>query len=250
LTNSASYRPLLELANYKILGRLFYYIPYYAPVPPGKVMSIFGGLMVLVEILNSLGVSLASNPSSSHTQQQLGSRMTLAALSIQLVVIIIFVLLATLFHKRCTQSKSHAKAISATIFTLYTSMALIFIRCIYRLVEHLGNTTIDIDNPASLEDLSPILRYEWYFYIFEATLMLVNSVIWNIWHPGRYLPRNYRVYLARDGVTEVEMMEEVDERSALAKTASALTFGVLFRRKEARQTVEELGEYRACDRAA
>jgi hypothetical protein len=214
-------------------------------------MSIFGGLMLLVETLNSLGISLSSNPSSSPTQQHLGNQMTLAALSIQLIVIIIFLLLASIFHERCTQSKPHAKAISATIFTLYTSMALIFIRCIYRLVEHLGNTTVDINDPASLSDLSPILRYEWFFYVFEATLMLVNSVIWNIWHPGRYLPRNYRVYLARDGVTEVEMMEEVDGRSALEKAGAVLTFGVLFRKKEVSQMVEEeLGYYRACERVS
>lgn len=198
--------------------------------------------MILVETLNALGVSLASNPSSSHTQQHLGSRMTLAALAIQLVVIIIFILLAGLFHRQCFQSKAHVKAISPTMFALYTSMALIFTRCIYRLVEHLGNTTIDINNPESLNNLNPILRYEWFFYVFEATLMLMNSAIWNILHPGRYLPRNYRVYLARDGVTEVEMREESDERSALAKVGSVLTLGVLFPRKQRNQTMEELGD--------
>ncbi|PQE07902.1 RTA1 domain-containing protein [Rutstroemia sp. NJR-2017a WRK4] len=243
--------PLLELANYKILGRLFYYIPYYAPVPPGKVMRIFGGLMILVETLNSLGISLASNPSSSQTQQHLGNHLILAALSIQLIVIIIFLLLAAIFHTHCTKSKPHFKAISTTICTLYISMALIFIRCIYRLVEHLGDTTVDIHNSTSLGNLSPILRYEWFFYVFEAMLMLMNSVVWNIWHPGRYLPRSYHVYLAKDGVTEVEMGEEVDGRSGLEKVGAVLTLGVLFGKKEGSQMVEaELGDYGVCGRGS
>jgi len=33
--------------------------------------------------------------------------------------------------------------------------------------------------------------------------MLANMVLWNIWHPGRFLPEDKRVYLAQDGETEV-----------------------------------------------
>lgn len=138
--------------------------------------------MGVVELLNSLGVSLSANPSSSHTTQTLGKNLTLAALGIQIAIIIIFLIIAGIFHRRCAKAKIHAKAMSLLI-TLYISMALILIRCIYRLVEHLGNTAIDLDDPESLRTLSPILRYEWFFYIFEATLMFLNSLLWNIWNP-------------------------------------------------------------------
>lgn len=134
--------PLLELANYHVLGRIFYYVPYVAPLPPGRVLSTFGGLMALVEALNALGVAFSSNVSSSHSQQETGSRLTIAALAIQLGVIVVFVLLAAIFHRRCAKANIHAKAVSTPLITLYISMLLILIRCIYRLVGHLGNTTV------------------------------------------------------------------------------------------------------------
>lgn len=187
--------------------------------------------MALVETLNALGVSLSSNPSSSQNQQKLGGQLTQAALAIQLSVIVVFILLATVFYRRCIKGGIKSKNISVPLTTLYVSMLLILVRCIYRLAEHVGNTTVDLDNLESLKTLSPIMRYEWFFYVFEASLMLVNSGLWNIWHPGRYLPRNNHVYLMQDGNTEVEAEEVVDGRPLLAKAGSILTFGIFFHRK-------------------
>jgi hypothetical protein len=206
-------------------------------------MVIFGGLMALVETLNALGVALSANVGSSESTQKLGSHLTVAALSIQFGVIAIFMCLAALFHRRCVNANIHTKAIRTMMITLYVSMMLILVRCIYRLVEHAGgNTAVDVDSLEALSKLSPILRYEVYFYIFEATLMLINSVLWNVWNPVRFLPINHRIYLARDGA-EVEGEEDKDDRPLLAKTAHVLTFGVLFRKKGQTQRFQELAEY-------
>ncbi|CAJ2501184.1 Uu.00g040370.m01.CDS01 [Anthostomella pinea] len=235
--------PLLELANYHVLGRVLYYVPYLAPLPPGRVLSTFGGLMALIELLNSLGVALSANPSSSHSQQELGSHLTIAALTLQFGVIITFMIIAVTFHRRCANANIRVKAVSTPLITLYISMGLILLRCIYRLVEHVtGSTTVDLNSVEALNALSPILRYEWYFYVFEATLMLINSVLWNVWNPGRYLPRNHHVYLAKDGTTEIQGEEAPDERSFANKAGHVLTFGILFRRKEARRGFQELEE--------
>lgn len=195
--------------------------------------------MAVVELLNALGVSLTANTSSSHSQQQLGSQLTIAALSIQLCVIAFFVLLAGIFHYRCNKSKIHAKVVSTPLITLYISMALILARCIYRLAEHLGNTAVNLHDYESLMRLSPILRYEWFFYVFEAALMLVNSVLWNVWNPGRYLPKDYLVYLARDGRTEIRGRV----RKAGRPWLSALTLGVLFREEQEDQNLIELDRH-------
>lgn len=140
--------------------------------------------------------------------------MAIAALMIQLCLIGIFVLLAATFHRRCAKANIHAKAVSTILITLYISMSLILIRCIDRLVEHLANTTVRLNDLESLKNLSPILRYEWFFYVFEATLMLLNSVLWNVWNPGRYLPRDHRVHLAEDGRTEVEDPRQTHTRES------------------------------------
>ena len=199
--------------------------------------------MALVETLNALGVALSSKPSSSHSHQELGGHLTIVALAIQLCVITVFVILAAIFHWRCSKANIHITAVSTPLRTMYISMLLILIRCIYRLVEHLGNTTVRLDDIESLMSLSPILRYEWFFYVFEATLMLTNSVLWNVWNPGRYLPRNHNVYLAQDGRTELERKVRTADRSWKASFLSILTFGIFTGEKKETRPVVELNGY-------
>lgn len=215
--------------------------------------------MALIEALNAVGVALAANPTSSQTTQSLGKHLTLAALGIQIGVVIIFVLLAGTFHFRVLrffssvsppsssltppspsvpgkkQKEKKREVITTPLKTLYLSTALIFARCVYRLVEHAGNTTVRLRDLQALRALTPVLRYEWFFYVFEAGLMLVNSLLWNAWHPGRCAPAVVRglFYLAGDG-TEIMMSEEEerDGRSVLARVGNVFTFGVFFRRKK------------------
>lgn len=127
------------------------------------------------------------------------------------------------------------------MLTLYASMALIFSRCVFRLVEYTGNTKIDISDPVASRRLTPLLRYEAYFYAFEASLILCNSILWNIWSPGRLLPRDYHFYLARDG-TEVTGKEQVDNRPGWAKLGHVVTFGVFFRRRDEIYNNDGVGE--------
>jgi hypothetical protein len=223
-----------------------HYVPSFAPLPPGRVLSTFGALMALVETLNALGVALAANPTSPNPA--LGANLTIAALAIQLVVIVIFVFIAGTFHRRCGKADIFhgSPEVWNLLVVLYASMSLISIRCIYRLVEHTtGNTRIEPDDMDALRALSPILRYEAFFYVFEAAVMLLNSILWNLGHPGRFLPfpGDYSIYVSADGllVTSEEHVEE-DQRGLLARTVNVLTFGLLFRRREA-QRGYELGDY-------
>lgn len=193
--------PLLELVNYNILGRLLAYVPHLSPLRPQFVFQIFGSIMLVIETLNSLGVSLSANPSSGKSVQDLGKGITLTALVMQILIICSFGVLALIFHRRVARSPLQVRTVLKTLWTLYGSMTLIFVRCIYRLVEHLGNTHIDLDDPAALARLSPVLRYEAYFYVFEASLMLINILLWSLLNPGELLARD--VYLCSDGVTEI-----------------------------------------------
>ncbi|KAH7025167.1 uncharacterized protein B0I36DRAFT_387511 [Microdochium trichocladiopsis] len=220
--------PLLELANYHILARMFSYVPFFAPIPASLVLRTFGGLMAIVEALNALGVALASNPTSSPTTQAVGSHVSIAAISIQLAVIVSFFLVAGLFQYRLGRARLRVRTVQTLLYALYASMALILARCIYRLVEHLGPSHKNIADMDALWALSPLFRYEIFFLVFEAILMLLNSLLWNAWHPARYLPRETHVYLAQDG-TEVEGEKEVDGRNLGQKVAHVLSFGLLFR---------------------
>src|SRR5699024_3001182 len=75
----------------------------------------------------------------------------------------------------------------------------------YRIVEYFSVAKLKFReagfDPMSM---SPIIRHEWFFYVFEAAVMACNCALFNARHPRRYLPRNNTIYLAQDGVTEVE----------------------------------------------
>jgi len=196
-------------------------------------MRTFGGLMAIVETLNSVGVSLFANPVAEPAQQNLGKTLLLIAMVIQIVVVMTFFVIAGIFHIRCARAgfTRHHKAVTTPLWTLYASMMLILIRCIYRLVEKTMFKSVRIREVEELNRLSPLLRHEAFFYVFEASLMLINSGIWNIWHPGRFLPRSRRVHLGPDGL-EITDEKTVDRRPILMRVGHVLTFGVLFHRKE------------------
>ncbi|PVI05382.1 hypothetical protein DM02DRAFT_639353 [Periconia macrospinosa] len=210
--------PLLELANYHTLSRILYYVPYFSPLHPGRVLTTFGFFSCVIEVLNALGVSYLANPNIPARTQSLGHILMKIALIAQLVVLATFVGLVVFVHMRVQnafggQSKERSdgegegkkKGVMKVTWTMYASTSLIAIRTIYRVVEHFGVSRAPANPPPNWNPmtLSPIVRYEWFFYVFEATLMFVNSALWNVLHPRKYLPEDYRVYLAQDGRTEL-----------------------------------------------
>ncbi|KAK0628374.1 hypothetical protein B0T17DRAFT_505055 [Bombardia bombarda] len=209
--------PLLELANYHILGRILYYIPYLAPIHPGRVLTTFGTLSSLVEVLSAIGVSYVANTSLPARLITLGDALLKASLVLQLVVMLFFFLLAGTFHARCVRAGITSRRVHAPLLTLYLSTLIILGRTIYRTVEYFGSNVVrsHAEGGGRLDPmmLSPVIRYEWFFYVFEAVFMLANSVLWNVRHPRRYLPEDYRVYLAQDGATELTGPGWKDKRS-------------------------------------
>jgi hypothetical protein len=181
--------PLLELANYHILGRLLAYIPSCAPLPPRVVVRVFGWVMLVVETVNALGVSLSANPNAKEVMKALGRGMTFTALGLQLLVICAFGVLATVFWVRVRATGVGLSAVETALRTLYVSMGLILVRCVYRVVEHVGNGEVDLGDGDKLARLSPVMRYEAFFYVFEAVLMLVNVGVWNVWNWMRWFSR-------------------------------------------------------------
>lgn len=110
------------------------------------------------------------------------------------------VAVALVFHRRAIKANLLTAPIRTVLLTLYASSFLIFARSIFRLVEFFEGP----NGKASTVEL--------YFWVFESAVMLVNSFLLNAFHPGRFLPRNSKIYLDRDGVTEGEGLGFVDER--------------------------------------
>lgn len=203
--------PLYELANYFILSRILYYVPYYSPIHPGRVFTTFGAISSVVEALNGNGAAYVANSSLPQSKQDIGKALLKAALILQLVILCLFVILAVYFHRKCKKAGLLPNNLKAVLNTLYVSSTLIGIRTIYRTVEYFSTASLNFYNldPATI---TPILRYEWFFWVFEAMLMIVNTFLLNARHPMRYLPRDNTIYLSEDGVTEIAGPGYLDER--------------------------------------
>ncbi|GAM82366.1 hypothetical protein ANO11243_003450 [Dothideomycetidae sp. 11243] len=205
--------PILELANYHIFGRVLYYVPYSAPIHPGRTLTTFGFLSSIVEVLNGIGVAWTANHKLSSGMINVAAALLKASLIVQIVVILLFYSMIITFHVRCHGMGIMPRHIQIPILTLYATSFLVLIRCVYRTIEHFSNDGLGSNSQTNWRNLTPLVRYEWYFYAFEASLMLVVMVAWNVLHPRRFLPENHRIYLARDGVSEVQGPGWTDNRS-------------------------------------
>ncbi|KAK7416939.1 hypothetical protein QQX98_004850 [Neonectria punicea] len=204
ICNTYAAPPLLELQNYHILGRILYYVPYHSPLHPGRVLTTFGFISGVIEALNGWGASYSANQSLTDGEIATGHALIKTSLILQIIVAVLFIALASMFHRRCLANGIKNDRLNSSLLTLYTSTALILARTIFRLVEYFGVAQLRFGPGFDPKTMSPIVRYEWFFYVFEAALMLINLVMFNARHPRRFLPKSNKIYLVQDGATEVE----------------------------------------------
>jgi hypothetical protein len=131
----------------------------------------------------------------------MGKMFLKVALVLQIVVLIGFVALMGYFHYQCKKHGPFPKNVRGVLITLYCSSVLIGIRAIYRTVEYYTVTTFRY-TPTMSSSASPLIRDEAFFWVFEALLMLANSFLLNFRHPMRFLPKDSKIYLEEDGITE------------------------------------------------
>jgi hypothetical protein len=79
-------------------------------------------------------------------------------------------------------------------------------------VEYFDAASLTVWN---IDQMSSILKNEWYFWVFEAMIMYANTTMLNFLHPMAKLPESNKIYLAKDGVTEVEGPGFQDKRPIL-----------------------------------
>ncbi|KAJ6187698.1 hypothetical protein N7519_002606 [Penicillium mononematosum] len=189
--------PVYEGANFFILGRILYYIPYHSPIHPGRVFTTFLALGVVIESITANGAAQVARTDSSVSSQNTGKALLKAALIMQIFLMVSFVSLAGRFHFNCARGGVLNHKIKSALLVLYCSCTLITIRTIYRTVEYF--TAASLNAYSDIENIK-----EWFFWFFEVVFMYSNTTLLNVFHPMHWLPRSNKIYLAEDGVTEIE----------------------------------------------
>jgi hypothetical protein len=183
--------PVYALINYLVLSRILYYVPYLSPIHPGRVLTTLLATDTLCEILIANGAVRIFNSKLTDTERHVGDILVKTGLILQCVMFVAFIMLGVTFQIRARRAGVLKKNLQFVLLVMYVSCIVVTARCIYRIAEFFEGFT------------GEVYTHEFYFYIFEATIMFINTTMLNIFHPGRYIPRSNKVFLAQDGRTEL-----------------------------------------------
>lgn len=176
--------------DYMVLGRMIHFFITEKEIwgfKATKIAKTFVWLDILSFLTQATGV-LILQPGVSASQMQLGIHIYMGGIGFQELSILIFTSLVMRFlivkraedrlnlssFKRCGNEGNWRRL----VWALYTSLALITVRIVFRMIEYSKGT-----NPST----NPVPFHEAYFYCFDAVPMLMACVIMNCMHPGRVL---------------------------------------------------------------
>jgi len=178
---------------------------------PARLQVSIASITFVTELLTITGIAFLSNPSSLPEKSlQAGDSMVKGSLILMVLTTGLSAFLTGVIQYCCYAGSIRSPKVMRPLLFLWVSYGIVLGRTIFRLVQHFGNPVLGLE---SADGLGPSLREEWYFYVFDAGLLLASSVVWNVWHPRRYLPRSTTTYLAQDGKTDLKGPGWKDTRS-------------------------------------
>lgn len=130
------------------------------------------GLDVLSFAIQASGIIMATLPRSSVEMVSRGIHVYMAGIGTQQAFVLLsaFVLFKLYQALRIAERE---KVAQHRVWLLYVVLALISVRIAFRLVEYSGGIESDIS------------RQEAYIYCFDSLPMLLATLLFNIFHPGR-----------------------------------------------------------------
>lgn len=167
---------LFAASIYMILGRLIHCLraDSYSLVPTRWLTKVFVVGDVVSFFTQSSGGGIQA--AGSLEMYELGEKIIIAGLFIQIVVFGFFIVTTVVFHRRITagptpQSARNLVPWKMYLWILYAVSALIMVRSVFRVVEYVqGNGGY-------------LIRREYFLYIFDAALMFLVMVLMLLMEP-------------------------------------------------------------------
>lgn len=195
--------PLYAAAEYFILGRMMAYLPYHAPLHPGRVFSTFAILSAIVESLTANGAANSAGTGRTPSQVRSGLACLKAALILQCCVEALFFSLVATMEYRCRRAGNFPRHIRIVCYILYITSFMILIRCIVRTIEGFESAACNHTSDGPPGYCGTVSTHEVFLWVFEIANITLFVILLAIFHPGKYLPRDSRIFLDQvDGKTE------------------------------------------------
>ncbi|KAJ5113422.1 hypothetical protein N7456_001956 [Penicillium angulare] len=193
---------LFAASIYMILGRIIRLLngDSNSPIRPSWLTKIFVTGDVISFFMQSGGGGILAT-AKSDSSMNMGNNVIIGGLIVQVISFSVFIVVSVIFHRRMLNSPMHMMVKtqipwSRYMMILYTGSALILVRSAYRVAEYVQGSTGYLQSK------------EAFVYIFDATLMLLCCILFNIFHPSKLLakrPQNYE--------EDLEMMNESGYRN-------------------------------------
>lgn len=154
-------------------------------IPAVTLAAIFVLLDITSFIIQLIGGGMAS-PTASAAAQQRALHIYMGGIGFQQCIIVIFLVLCMRFQWQMNQVKTVRGSMLKDLLraewgplqaALYVALCMITVRIIYRFGEFSSGITKG----------NALTKFEVYFYLLEATPMMLAILIFNIFHPGRFV---------------------------------------------------------------
>jgi hypothetical protein len=172
---------LLAASIYMVLGRLIVLLDagHLSLIRPKWLTKVFVIGDVLSFLAQSGGGGLLATADNRDSVKK-GENMIVGGLFIQIFFFGFFMIVTVVFHIRINSRPTSRSLVLATpweklIWVLYISSLLILVRSAFRVAEYV------------LGKEGALQAEEYWLYIFDAILMALAAVLFNIFHPSRVI---------------------------------------------------------------
>jgi TRAP-type C4-dicarboxylate transport system permease small subunit len=122
---------------------------------------------------------------------KLGNNMIVAGLFVQILFFGFFIVVCVVFHRRMLATPSHVIGDTQIPWTrymkvLYIASVLVMVRSIYRVAEYVQGSD------------GVLQSKEVFLYVFDAVLMFICCLLFNLFHPSKILSGYHKTQEAPD----------------------------------------------------
>ena len=146
----------------------------YSPIRPKAVLAIFITSDAVCTVMQVAGAALLGSAESNDKDPNVGNHILTAGLAIQVFVFLIFLILTAIFFIK-SRDIIWEKGRRAFLVSFVVATLLVYLRTCFRLAETAQGV------------MSRLFSSEGFFTGLEFVPILVASILFIIWHPGRCL---------------------------------------------------------------
>ncbi|KAG8932702.1 hypothetical protein FRC03_001418 [Tulasnella sp. 419] len=189
----------LAAQDYMIIGRVMAYVgSEFSYIRHERITKLFVAADIIAILTQASGGSMLAQKDSIDTLR-VARYILITGLTIQVLVFTVFWGLATIYHFKAKKALGPAKLepLKKLWLAFYIGAFLITARSIYRLIEF-ASIRFELNND---EPQGYLITHEWCLYVLDTLPMFIMTVLYNLYHPGQFLPAKKGLRL--DGTYEV-----------------------------------------------